>query len=120
MGFADICGTWLRRRTSALWPGRLWPLLRAGPEPRELRGDDLWKGVGTCVAVTSRLDSGVSSRRGCLVFLGPYPWANFTILALGVWAVAQRDSVDAISMVSWGAAWGAGFRMIHGPCAGPF
>lgn len=105
MGFADICGTWLRRRTSALWPGRLWPLLRAGPEPRELRGDDLWKGVGTCVAVTFRLDSGVSSLRGCLVFLGPYPWANFTILALGVWAVAQRDSVDAISMVSWGAAW---------------
>ncbi|KAF6343980.1 angiotensin II receptor associated protein [Rhinolophus ferrumequinum] len=35
---------------------------------------------------------------GCLVFLGPYAWANFTILALGVWAVAQRDSIDAISM----------------------
>ncbi|XP_020950999.1 type-1 angiotensin II receptor-associated protein isoform X5 [Sus scrofa] len=37
---------------------------------------------------------------GCIVFPGPYAWANFTILALGVWAVAQRDSVDAISMVS--------------------
>ncbi|XP_054435618.1 type-1 angiotensin II receptor-associated protein [Pteronotus mesoamericanus] len=35
---------------------------------------------------------------GCLLFSGPYAWANFTILALGVWAVAQRDSIDAISM----------------------
>ncbi|XP_045402081.1 type-1 angiotensin II receptor-associated protein [Lemur catta] len=35
---------------------------------------------------------------GCFVFSGSYAWANFTILALGVWAVAQRDSVDAISM----------------------
>ncbi|KAM6218264.1 type-1 angiotensin II receptor-associated protein [Rhynchocyon petersi] len=35
---------------------------------------------------------------GCMVFSGPYSWANFTILALGVWAVAQRDSIDAISM----------------------
>ncbi|XP_007940825.1 type-1 angiotensin II receptor-associated protein [Orycteropus afer afer] len=35
---------------------------------------------------------------GCIVFSGPYAWANFTILALGVWAVAQRDSIDAISM----------------------
>ncbi|XP_064350123.1 type-1 angiotensin II receptor-associated protein isoform X1 [Camelus dromedarius] len=43
---------------------------------------------------------------GCIVFSGPYAWANFTILALGVWAVAQRDSVDAISMVSSG---GSGF-----------
>ncbi|XP_057564059.1 type-1 angiotensin II receptor-associated protein isoform X3 [Hippopotamus amphibius kiboko] len=34
----------------------------------------------------------------CLVFQGAYAWANFTILALGVWAVAQRDSIDAISM----------------------
>lgn len=34
------------------------------------------------------------------MFSGPYAWANFSILALGVWAVAQRDSVDAISMVS--------------------
>ncbi|VCW67477.1 unnamed protein product, partial [Gulo gulo] len=35
---------------------------------------------------------------GCITFSGPYPWANFTILAVGVWAVAQRDSVDAISL----------------------
>ncbi|XP_011904729.1 PREDICTED: type-1 angiotensin II receptor-associated protein isoform X2 [Cercocebus atys] len=37
---------------------------------------------------------------GCIVFSGPYAWANFTVLALGVWAVAQRDSIDAISMAS--------------------
>ncbi|XP_036724651.1 type-1 angiotensin II receptor-associated protein isoform X2 [Balaenoptera musculus] len=35
---------------------------------------------------------------GCIVFPGGYAWSNFTILALGVWAVAQRDSIDAISM----------------------
>ncbi|XP_020137302.1 type-1 angiotensin II receptor-associated protein isoform X1 [Microcebus murinus] len=35
---------------------------------------------------------------GCIVFSGSYAWANFSILALGVWAMAQRDSVDAISM----------------------
>lgn len=38
--------------------------------------------------------------RGCLVFPGSYAWSNFTILALGVWAVAQPDSIDAIGMVS--------------------
>lgn len=36
------------------------------------------------------------------MFSGSYAWGNFTILALGVWAVAQRDSIDAIGMVSWG------------------
>ncbi|MEJ1272428.1 angiotensin II type I receptor-associated protein [Cricetulus griseus] len=35
---------------------------------------------------------------GCLLNSGSYAWSNFTILALGVWAVAQRDSVDAIGM----------------------
>ncbi|XP_069097352.1 type-1 angiotensin II receptor-associated protein isoform X3 [Pleurodeles waltl] len=25
-----------------------------------------------------------------------YAWGNFTVLALGVWAIAQRDSVDAV------------------------
>ncbi|KAK7811128.1 type-1 angiotensin II receptor-associated protein isoform X1 [Chionomys nivalis] len=35
---------------------------------------------------------------GCLVFPGSYAWSNFTILALGVWAVAQPDSIDAIGM----------------------
>ncbi|XP_044093103.1 type-1 angiotensin II receptor-associated protein isoform X8 [Neovison vison] len=38
---------------------------------------------------------------GCITFSGPYPWANFTILAVGVWAVAQRDSVDAMSLASF-------------------
>ncbi|XP_044919684.1 type-1 angiotensin II receptor-associated protein isoform X2 [Mustela nigripes] len=38
---------------------------------------------------------------GCITFSGPYPWANFTILAVGVWAVAQRDSVDAMSLGEW-------------------
>lgn len=50
-----------------------------------------------------------ASCRGSIVFGGPYSWANFTILALGVWAVAQRDSVDAISMVS-----GPGVSCGHG------
>ncbi|XP_060132253.1 type-1 angiotensin II receptor-associated protein isoform X1 [Zootoca vivipara] len=37
---------------------------------------------------------------GCMAPWLPisYPWGNFTILALGVWAVAQRDSIDAILM----------------------
>lgn len=37
---------------------------------------------------------------GCLMsWLPPaYAWSNFTVLAVGVWAVAQRDSVDAIFM----------------------
>ncbi|XP_051029624.1 type-1 angiotensin II receptor-associated protein [Phodopus roborovskii] len=35
---------------------------------------------------------------GCLLFSGSYAWSNFTVLALGVWAVAQPDSVDAIGM----------------------
>ncbi|KAM5321624.1 type-1 angiotensin II receptor-associated protein isoform 2-T4 [Glossophaga mutica] len=41
---------------------------------------------------------------GCLAFSGSYAWANFTILAMGVWAVAQRDSIDAISMFLGGLA----------------
>ena len=45
---------------------------------------------------------GTSSHRGCITFSGPYPWANFTVLAVGVWAVAQRDSIDAISLVRRG------------------
>ncbi|XP_026205093.1 type-1 angiotensin II receptor-associated protein [Anabas testudineus] len=27
-----------------------------------------------------------------------YIWGNFTVLAVGVWAIAQRDSVDAVLM----------------------
>ncbi|KAM6435268.1 type-1 angiotensin II receptor-associated protein isoform 1-T1 [Liasis olivaceus] len=37
---------------------------------------------------------------GCMYHWLPntYAWSNFTILALGVWAIAERDSVDAIFM----------------------
>ncbi|KAJ7306628.1 hypothetical protein JRQ81_010046 [Phrynocephalus forsythii] len=37
---------------------------------------------------------------GCMVTWLPssYAWSNFSVLALGVWSVAQRDSVDAILM----------------------
>ncbi|XP_066493771.1 type-1 angiotensin II receptor-associated protein [Tiliqua scincoides] len=37
---------------------------------------------------------------GCMADWLPssYAWGNFTTFALGVWAVAQRDSVDAILM----------------------
>ncbi|XP_048470934.1 type-1 angiotensin II receptor-associated protein isoform X2 [Rhincodon typus] len=28
----------------------------------------------------------------------PYLWSNYAILAIGVWAIAQRDSVDAVVM----------------------
>ncbi|KAM9443855.1 type-1 angiotensin II receptor-associated protein [Clarias gariepinus] len=35
----------------------------------------------------------------CLAWLSPsYILANFSVLAVGVWAVAQRDSVDAVLM----------------------
>ena len=49
------------------------------------------------------------------MFPGAYAWSNFTILALGVWAVAQRDSIDAISMVSWGSGGRTGLRVVVGP-----
>ncbi|XP_060614739.2 type-1 angiotensin II receptor-associated protein [Anolis sagrei] len=41
---------------------------------------------------------------GCLKpWLPPsYTWSNYSVLALGVWAVAQRDSLDAILMFLWG------------------
>ena len=29
-----------------------------------------------------------------------FAWGNFSVLAVGVWAVGQRDSVDAVLMVS--------------------
>lgn len=31
-----------------------------------------------------------------------YAWGNFTILAIGVWAIAQRDSIDAVLMFLMG------------------
>lgn len=38
--------------------------------------------------------------RGCIGLPKSYAWGNFSVLALGVWAIAQRDSVDAVVMVS--------------------
>lgn len=31
-----------------------------------------------------------------------YAWGNFSVLAVGIWAIVQRDSLDAITMVSIG------------------
>uniref|UniRef100_A0A8C7KP01 Uncharacterized protein n=1 Tax=Oncorhynchus kisutch TaxID=8019 RepID=A0A8C7KP01_ONCKI len=37
--------------------------------------------------------------RGCMAWLPPsYAWGNLSVLALGVWAIAQRDSIDAVLM----------------------
>ncbi|CAM5112354.1 unnamed protein product [Natator depressus] len=35
---------------------------------------------------------------GCLGLPPSYAWGNFTVLAVGVWAIAQRESIDAIIM----------------------
>ncbi|XP_072521928.1 type-1 angiotensin II receptor-associated protein [Salminus brasiliensis] len=36
---------------------------------------------------------------GCMVLLpSSYAWGNFSVLAVGVWAIAQRDSIDAVLM----------------------
>ncbi|XP_038602477.1 type-1 angiotensin II receptor-associated protein [Tachyglossus aculeatus] len=52
---------------------------------------------------------------GCLAFSFPtsYAWSNFTVLALGVWAVAQRDSIDAIIMFLGGLAITLFLDIIH-------
>ncbi|XP_036387750.1 type-1 angiotensin II receptor-associated protein-like isoform X1 [Megalops cyprinoides] len=41
---------------------------------------------------------------GCMMTSLPssYIWGNFSILAVGVWAVAQRDSIDAVLMFLMG------------------
>nr|XP_020466196.1 type-1 angiotensin II receptor-associated protein [Monopterus albus] len=40
---------------------------------------------------------------GCMVWLpDSFAWGNFTVLAVGVWAIAQRDSVDAVLMFLMG------------------
>ncbi|XP_042179643.1 type-1 angiotensin II receptor-associated protein-like, partial [Oncorhynchus tshawytscha] len=40
---------------------------------------------------------------GCMEWLPPsYAWGNFSVLALGVWAIAQRDSIDAVLMIGCG------------------
>lgn len=44
----------------------------------------------------------VSFGRGCMNYMLPlsYAWGNFSVLAVGIWATVQRDSLDAITMVS--------------------
>ncbi|KAG7226716.1 hypothetical protein INR49_014064 [Caranx melampygus] len=40
---------------------------------------------------------------GCMAWLPPsYSWGNFGVLAVGVWAIAQRDSIDAVLMFLMG------------------
>lgn len=40
---------------------------------------------------------------GCMAWLPPsFSWGNFTVLAIGVWAIAQRDSIDAVLMFLMG------------------
>uniref|UniRef100_A0A3Q3X6M0 Uncharacterized protein n=1 Tax=Mola mola TaxID=94237 RepID=A0A3Q3X6M0_MOLML len=37
---------------------------------------------------------------GCMAWLpSSFAWGNFSVLAIGVWAVAQRDSIDAMLML---------------------
>ncbi|NXL57186.1 ATRAP protein, partial [Chordeiles acutipennis] len=38
--------------------------------------------------------------RGCMSYIFPasYAWGNFSVLAVGIWAIVQRDSLDAITM----------------------
>lgn len=80
------------------------------------RTKELWEEGRTAQGDDWLIDS-VSLCRGCLVFSGSYAWSNFTILALGLWAVAQRDSVDAIGMVSRERWWerGQGTGSSHVP-----
>ncbi|NXE67258.1 ATRAP protein, partial [Calcarius ornatus] len=42
----------------------------------------------------------VSFGRGCMNYMLPvsYAWGNFSVLAVGIWAIVQRDSLDAITM----------------------
>ncbi|XP_064326196.1 type-1 angiotensin II receptor-associated protein isoform X1 [Phalacrocorax carbo] len=37
---------------------------------------------------------------GCMndMFQASYAWGNFSVLAVGIWAIVQRDSLDAIIM----------------------
>ncbi|NXO26774.1 ATRAP protein, partial [Cisticola juncidis] len=37
---------------------------------------------------------------GCMNYMLPlsYAWGNFSVLAVGIWAIVQRDSLDAITM----------------------
>ncbi|XP_008305147.1 type-1 angiotensin II receptor-associated protein isoform X1 [Stegastes partitus] len=40
---------------------------------------------------------------GCMAWLPQsFAWGNFSVLAIGVWAIAQRDSIDAVLMFLMG------------------
>uniref|UniRef100_A0A8D0EX85 Angiotensin II receptor associated protein n=1 Tax=Strix occidentalis caurina TaxID=311401 RepID=A0A8D0EX85_STROC len=41
---------------------------------------------------------------GCMNYMFPasYAWGNFSVLAVGIWAIVQRDSLDAIMMFLMG------------------
>ncbi|XP_018535109.1 type-1 angiotensin II receptor-associated protein [Lates calcarifer] len=40
---------------------------------------------------------------GCMGLIpSSYSWSNFSVLAVGVWAIAQRDSIDAVLMFLMG------------------
>lgn len=40
---------------------------------------------------------------GCMAWLPmSFAWGNFSVLAVGVWAIAQRDSIDAVLMFLMG------------------
>ncbi|XP_049893156.1 type-1 angiotensin II receptor-associated protein [Epinephelus moara] len=40
---------------------------------------------------------------GCMAWLPTsFAWGNFSVLAVGVWAIAQRDSIDAVLMFLMG------------------
>ncbi|XP_073323579.1 type-1 angiotensin II receptor-associated protein isoform X2 [Pagrus major] len=40
---------------------------------------------------------------GSMVWLPPsFAWGNFSVLAVGLWAIAQRDSIDAVLMFLMG------------------
>lgn len=42
---------------------------------------------------------------GSMIWLpSSYAWGNFSVLAVGVWAIAQRDSIDAVLMFLLGIA----------------
>ncbi|KAJ8260013.1 hypothetical protein GJAV_G00176110 [Gymnothorax javanicus] len=51
---------------------------------------------------------------GCMASLpSSYAWGNFTVLAVGVWAIAQRDSIDAVLMLFIGIIVSILTDMIH-------
>lgn len=70
------------------------------PKPKCLYGRDKFKHY--CRLIVNLGCFFVLFGRGCMNYLFPasYAWGNFSILAVGIWAVVQRDSLDAIMMVS--------------------